>query len=76
MKLDSLLFIFVVAADKNLPDFDAPESFCDEFHHVDLRDLAVCIPLCARAQVVYHLAADMGMINMMCQFYYSMIIRL
>lgn len=51
---------YVVCADWKDNEFMKPETFCNEFHKVDLRILENCLKVTEGCQHVYNLAADMG----------------
>lgn len=51
---------YVVAVDWNTNEFMDPETFCDEFHKLDLRILDNCLKCVEGCDQVYNLAADMG----------------
>jgi len=51
---------YVVCADWKENEFMAPNEFCDEFLHIDLRKIENCITATHGCKQVYNLAADMG----------------
>ena len=53
----------VTGADIKLPGADIMAAHCyDMFHHVDLRDANACRLVCENQDVIYHFAADMGLL--------------
>uniref|UniRef100_A0A6B2L8N4 NAD-dependent epimerase/dehydratase domain-containing protein n=1 Tax=Arcella intermedia TaxID=1963864 RepID=A0A6B2L8N4_9EUKA len=51
---------FVRIADWKANEYFNQNEICDEFHEVDLRDMANCLKVCESMDWVYNLAADMG----------------